>query len=73
MVVMIDQTDKNPHHTGLFAIDGSDHIKLRFLEKPHPDADTVFVRHAPDDQGGFTMSLSSINIIGRAFWKLCLI
>ncbi|MDC1115247.1 hypothetical protein OAT37_00685 [Alphaproteobacteria bacterium] len=70
---IIDQTDKNPQHAGLFAIDGSDHIKLRFLEQPHPDADTVFVRHAPDDQGGFTMSLSSINIIGRAFWKLCLI
>jgi hypothetical protein len=29
---IIDQTDKNPQHAGLFAIDGSDHIKLRFLE-----------------------------------------
>jgi hypothetical protein len=70
---IIDQSDQNPLRAGLFAIDAIDHIKFRFLEQLDPNNNTVYVRHSPDDKGGFTTDISSINIMGRAFWKLCLI
>lgn len=70
---VVDQSDRDPLQAGLFAIDARDHIKLRFLEKPNPDDDIIFIRHSSQDEGGFTQMASSIKIIGRAFWKLCLI
>ncbi|MGB0182025.1 MAG: hypothetical protein ACPF94_09745 [Candidatus Puniceispirillales bacterium] len=70
---IIDQSDQSPLRAGLFAIDAIDHIKFRFLEQVDPHNNIVYVRHSPDDKGGFTTDISSINIIGRAFWKLCLI
>lgn len=70
---IIDTSDDSALHAGCFAIDAGDHIKLRFLEQPDNTHDMIFVRHSSHDQEGFTQTASSLNIIGRAIWKLCLI
>lgn len=70
---IIDTSDNSALHAGCFAIDAGDHIKLRFLEQPDAKIDMIYVRHSSHDQEGFTLTASSLNIIGRAIWKLCLI
>ena len=63
---IIDTSDNSALHAGCFAIDAGDHIKLRFLEQPDAKIDMIYVRHSSHDQEGFTLTASSLNIIGRA-------
>jgi hypothetical protein len=71
--VIIDTADCNLTKAGIFAIDMADHVRFRFLEQPDANEDHVFVRYSSSPDGGFTQSASSLNIMGRAIWKFCLI
>ena len=71
--IVINRADTRPDRAGVFALDAGDHIKFRFVERTENGGSEVFLRHATATEGGFTQSLTSLKILGRAVWKFCVI
>jgi len=69
-MVIIDRSDQDAMHAGLFALDQGDHIRVRHLEQVSATADDIIVSRLHDQQ--YHAPSSALTILGRVVFQATL-
>lgn len=64
-ILIIDTADTDPKVAGLFAIDGGDHIRVRYIEEVTGEAGNVVVRHETSSGFGVKQKRNKLKVLGR--------